>query len=232
MAKGYKTASIKDIMQNKHNQMVSTPDLSQIRRCESYSEILPDLNSKIMAQFKQGSIAESTIVEEVKWAIANDFSDQEILKSFKISKKQMSAIKMGVFPYHNIATEFNDEIRERWPRKKKINIDKKLVISIKKEYVNYNGAIKLQELATKCRLDKTTISVILNLKAYSDYGSSYNSKIIQIKKRQEEERKAKQLSLKRKSTEKAMLSTLIEERVTLNEQIKELKEKIKTNLRK
>ena len=79
----------------------------------------------------------------------------------------------------------------KYPRKKKSNIDDKIFKDIKRQFVESNGAVLLKDLALAHKIDKGTVSTIVNLKCYVDINKSYNSRIESIlkEKRKRSERK-------------------------------------------
>jgi len=108
-------------------------------------------------------------------------------------------IRLGYAPFCLIAPEFNDLISSLCGKRKKVNVDKTIVLSVKNQYVINNGDITCAELAKKYNIDKATVSNMLSFKAYSEFGKSYNLQISRIKAKANKLKIAKiELAKKRK----------------------------------
>lgn len=220
LSKKYRSISIIDIMRDKHNLIITASDINNIKKGMSYYDIRPDLNTIISNNFDCRNVDVNKI-NEVKWALANGFSETEITTTYEISRKKLMMIKMGYAPFCLIATEYNEEIDLRYSRRKKVNVDKKIVMSIKKEYIFKNGDITCAELASKYNIDKGTVSNILTLKLYPDYGKSYNLQILRIKAKANKLKNAKiELEKNRKiEAEKQKIQLYISQFNALNAKI-------------
>jgi hypothetical protein len=208
MAEGYKTSSIIDIIEKKFKVKITSSTLQSIRSGESYHDVSPHLSEQIMANYKINTSIDKNRIEEIKWSLANDYSEEEIIKVFNVTKREMYEIKMCILPYYQIAAHLNAVIKKKWSRRKNVNIDRSTVISIKKEYVINKGQIILDLIAQKHSIDKATVGNILNLKSYINDGISFNSKIKSIKK----EKEGKKLTEKKAANKK----NIENERVKIN----------------
>jgi predicted DNA-binding protein YlxM (UPF0122 family) len=209
LSKGYKCSSIIDIMKNEYGVEISSTILQSMSRCDSYADVCPYLNDNIMRISNYNTTIESKKVTEIKWAISNDYSDEEIMHVFNISRKVLTSIRMCKAPYFNIAPEFNIIIQEKCPRKKKVNINRKIVIEIKKEFIANEGHILLKDIATKHGLNSGTVSNVISLKTYQSFGISFNSKILKIRREKEKKKQEREKLLRIKNKEKEKLSILI-----------------------
>jgi hypothetical protein len=103
------------------------------------------------------------------------------MNAFNVSQQIISRIRMGNAPYWGVGTEYNQKLSEMFSRGKFVNIDRRMVLEIKKEYVNTNGDILMIDLAKRLKTSIGTVSAILSLRKYKDVASSYNSRILSIK---------------------------------------------------
>lgn len=230
IAKNYKSSSIVDIMFNKYNIKVSSSDLHGIRTGDAYADVKTDLNQIIKTNYKT-DLDENRInmIADIKWFLVNDCTEEEIIKTYNISNPLLLKIKMGHSPYYNIASDLNSEMEIKFKRKKKANINDRVVIQIKKEYVNCKGDILLDQLADKHKIDSGTISNILNLKCYESVGSSYNERIKRIKKKMAD-KKISILDEKKKAkirTERLKISELKQKNNVIASKIKKYESKVK-----
>ena len=108
-------------------------------------------------------------------------------------------IKLGLAPFCLIAPELNDKINLLYGRRKKVNVDKTIVLSVKNQYVINKGDITCAELAKRHNIDSGTVSNILSFKVYPEFGKTYNLQISRIKAKAEKLKIAKiELAKKRK----------------------------------
>ncbi|WP_163710172.1 hypothetical protein [Mangrovibacterium lignilyticum] len=191
LSRNYKTSSIKEFMQNKHGVYISAPQIYGIKKLTSYIDVRPNLNDAISKAYSSRITNDIERITDTKWALANGYLEEEIMNLYNWEKRELMAIRMGQNPYYSIAPEYNYQIKKRWGRKKNANIDKKMVIAIKKEYVDRNGEVLLNEIAEKHKIDKATVSTILTLKFYKEFGVAYNSKIKLITQMKEDKKKEK-----------------------------------------
>jgi hypothetical protein len=228
MAEGYKTSSIIDIIEKKFKVIITSSVMQSIRSGVSYHDVSPHLSEQIMAYYKINTSIDQNRIEEIKWALANDYSEEDISEVFNVSKKEMCAIKMCVMPYYQIAPHLNAIIKNKWSRRKNVNIDRSSVISIKKEYIINNGEIKLDLIAKKHNIDKGTVSNILNLKSYINEGISLNSKINSIKKDKERKslREKKAANKKKLENERVKINLLKQKRQLLLDKVRISEKKI------
>lgn len=230
MAKNYKSSSICDILLNRYNIKVSSSDLTPIRKGEAYIDVRSELNQIIKNNYPIliDENKQSTI-KEIKWALVEGFNEDEIIKTYKISKILLLKIKLGYSPYFNIAPEFNSALELKYKRKKKANINDRVVFQIKKEFVNCKGDIQLNQLADKYKIDSGSISNILNFKCYESVGSSYNERIQRIKKKMAD-KKISILDEKKKAKikkERLKISELKQKNNVIASKIKNYESKIK-----
>jgi hypothetical protein len=198
LSKGYSNASIRDEMSIKYKQPIDSATLQSIKKGEAYVDVRSDLNEKILLNYGS-KVKDIETIHDIKWALANGYNEIEILKNYEVSSKKLLKIKLLQAPYINISPEYNDEIRLLYRRRKKANIDKRMVIEIKKQYVLSKGNANLSEIGDSFKVDKATISNIINLKAYTHYGISFNQKITAIKNiiaNEKKNREALKLKLK------------------------------------
>ncbi len=184
LSKNYRTSSIIDEMQIKHGVTITAYDINNIKKGTAYCDIRPELNEVISKKYVS-SIEDNELIKDIKYLLAEGFSESEIIMEYNISKKKLMGIRLGYSPYDLIAPEYNKQISLLNGRRKNMNINEKIVLSIKKEYVIKNGQISYAELATNHNIDKATVSNILTFKSYEQYGSSYNLKITRIKNKTE-----------------------------------------------
>ncbi|MFW5983080.1 MAG: hypothetical protein ACOCQ4_01160 [bacterium] len=220
IAKGHSNKYIREHLWIKHGKNISSGQLNEIKKGEAYRDVREDLNEEVFAQYQSRKVIDIQLISDIKWALAEGYSDTEILKAYKISKTKLRTIKMLYAPYRNIASQYNDAIYSNWKRRKKTNIDKQLVIKIKKEYVTSNGQLNLTKTADSLNIDKATVSCILNLKAYREHGRSYNNKILSINKNIAKEKKEKErLENIRKNTQRE-INDLRNKKLKINNLIK------------
>ena len=200
LAKGYPNGAIKATLKIRQSIEVSSQIITQIKKGENYVDVREDLNEKIFAQFETKLSPEMLqIIEGVKFALANEYKKDEILTTYKISPKRLYNIKMLYAPYCNIAPEYNEKIRSTWRRKKMVNIDSKMVRNIKEMYVHHNGSISISEIVKYFKIDKGTISNILNLKTYANSGVKYNPELKKIFKTKQTALKQKRMAKEKKA---------------------------------
>lgn len=231
LVQNYCPAKISNYMEIQYNIKIAKANINNIRKGVSYSEIRPDLNSKIKDIYCNN--IKNTNVEEIssiKWALSEGFSTEDILNSYPISKKEITSIKMGYMPYWGIAPEFNDILSVKFPRKKKTNIDEKMVVEIKKEFVKSKGDITLAQVANKYQINKGSVTNILSLNCYVDMGVSYNHRITTIKEKMEAERikKRKEVINKKISNENIKKKINRKNLIAINEKIKASETKMKS----
>jgi len=111
----------------------------------------------------------------------------EIMDAFKVSQQIISKVRRGIAPYWGVATEYNQKLSEMFSRRKIVNIDSRMILEIKKEFVKTNGNIKMTDLAKRLKISSTTVSSILSLREYNEVASSYNGRILSIEKKKAEE---------------------------------------------
>ena len=225
LSKDYKTVSIKDIMEKNYNVKISSSDVNMIKKGVSYKDVKPELNNKIKLACKKTNIDEQKI-HEIKWALSEKYSTNEILKEYNVTNKELMHIKYGYSPYYAISPEFNDKIAEL-TNSKKINISNDIVIALKKEYVDRNGQVFLNDIAAKHGIDKATVSTILSFKCYKEIGLKFNSKIVLIK----EKKKCKKEMLRREKLERNIRNEKLKLESQRKKQI-ETKDKIKLSISK
>lgn len=193
LTRDYKDVSIKDIMKHEHGVCVSTAQIQGIKKMSAYVDVKPELNDTIRKIHSSSSCKEGAkVIEDIKWALANGYSDEDIMKHLEVSGSKLNHIKRGYMPYYSIAAQYNSQIEKRFAIRKKANIDKKMVTAIKKEFVVKDGDVSFDKIAEKYKIDKGTVCTIINFKTYKEFGSSFNSKIIAIKKRKESIKKEKE----------------------------------------
>lgn len=231
MSAGFKNSSIIDIMKIEYNKIVSISDLNGIRTGQSYIDVEPHLNQKIKSNCAISlDKTKINMIKDIKLFLVNDFDELEIMQSYNITKSEMLKIKMGHTPYYNIAPELNSEMEDRFKRKKQANINEDIVIQIKKEYVKSQGSIQLDMLADTHKIDKGTVSNILNFRSYESVGSSYNERIKRIKKKIEDKKITKQ---KEKKKAKIQIDRLkIMEWKQKNNEIESKIKKLESNVKK
>lgn len=227
MVSGYSNVVIKETMFLRHKIEITSSTLQQIKSVSSYSDVCSHLNKNIKCLPKFKYYLDKELIEEIKWSISNDYTDEEIIRVFKISRKRLTSIKMGYAPFFSVAPQYNSVIQEKHPRKKRNNVDRNMIIKIKKEYVDNYGDISLISIAEKLGTSDSVVSRILNLKIYSTIGSSFNSKILSIKKKKEKLKQQKILNEKRKIEERNKLSKLREQKKMIIDKIKEQENRIK-----
>ena len=195
--KKYSSKSIIDFMDIEHEIEITASQIGNIKKGMSYFDIRPDLNDSIGCLVKTNKSVEE--ISFIKWSLAHDYSESDIIKASGISKKELMNIRLLYSPYRGIAVEYNDAIEKKWQGRKKANIDEPMVISIKKEFVSKKGMVTCKEIAEMYNINPVTVSSILNLSVYKELGESYNSRIIDIHEK-------KEASRKRKSTQKVKVS--------------------------
>ena len=189
----------------------------------AYVTVKPELNDTIRKNYSSNlSEKEENVIGVIKWALAEGISDEEIKQFHDMSDSKLRQIKYGYMPYYCISPQYNTEIEKRFKKRKKANIDKKMVKAIKKEFVEKKGDVLLNEIAEKHKIDKATVSTILNFKTYKEFGSSFNSKIIAIKKRKE--------SIKKESETKK-IEAKIEKVKQINQALQQKKNQIEEKLK-
>ena len=177
LAKGYKNSSIQETFKIKYNSEVSTSTIAEIKKGAQYRDVRQNLNERIFDQYVMRiSKEKQEIVEGVKFALANGYSEDEIINTYKISGRYFLNIKMLYAPFCNIAPEYNDKIRSLKVRTKKVNIDSKMVRKIKELHIQHYGKKSNSEIATMMKIDKATVTNVLNLKIYQNYGNKFNSR--------------------------------------------------------
>ena len=229
LLKKYRDISIIDIIFHKYSITIEKSQLNTIKKGETYYDVSPQLNDSIKNLYSTSKRLNEEKIKEIKWSLVNNYPEEEIIEVYNISKKIMMHIRMGYLPYYSIAPECNSEMERLWPRKKRCNIDEKMVIAIKKEFVDKEGYVKLKEIAEKHEINTGSVSTILNFKTYKDVGVSYNSKIKSIKKAQDLITKEKN-SIKNKTkiaTIKMRIISLKVKRLEVANQIMQMKNNIK-----
>ena len=192
IVKGYSNKSIVETMQIKYRITLNGTTINDIKYGRTYYDVRPDLNNQIKSKVSNNENIDSETIADIKFLLScNEYSESEIKENYNISNKKLLEIKLGYAPYHLIAPEFNNILGMKYPRKKKSNINNKIVKDIKRQFVESNGAVLLKDLALAHKIDKGTVSTIVNLKCYADINKSYNSRIESIlkEKRKRPERK-------------------------------------------
>lgn len=203
----YSVRDIKSHMLIHYKVNISSPVLRSIKMCESYVDICPELNDTLFSNYLNTSRIDIKRIEEIKFAIVENFTEEEIDNVYNLTKFEWLKIRMLIQPYRDIAPQYNKKIEEMYHRKKNGNIDDKKVNEIKKEYVQNNGKIPLKKIASKYNVTGSLISTILSLKCYKNSGSCYNNKIQIIKSKIQKE-KEKRVKEKVKQREKIKLNKI------------------------
>jgi|GEM_PF-6787169 len=222
LIQNYKALSIRDIMKQKYGITITDANIQNIKKLEAYKDVRPDLNSALRAIYPAKTRYDTYSLSVIKWALAEGISYDEIIRYYDVSKTTLTHIRLGHMPYYSIAPEYNSRIEKRFKGKKRANIDKKMVLAIKKEYVDKEGGVLLSKIAEKNKIDKATVSLILNFRYYKEVGISYNSKIISIKKKKDAEKTSKQ---------KERIWLKIEKENQNNQVLREKKELIEAKLK-
>lgn len=224
MFRNYETSSIVKKMYEKYNKVVSTADLNAIRKGESYQDIKPYYNQKIKTTYITfPTKTQKNEIREIKWALANDYPEEEIRKLHKLSKIEMQKIKTGCAPYYNIAPEYNSALEKRFKNKKQVNINDAIVVAIKRIYVENSGEIKLAKLAEEHKIRMASVSNIINLKYYKSVGNSYNDSIERIKN----DKSIKRITKEMIKTERSKISEYKQMKNAIPFKIKQCEDKIK-----
>ena len=229
LSENYKTASIKDFMRINHGVVISGVQIYSIKRLETYREVRPELNDSIGKFYVRRGSDVAERISGIKFALANGFSDEDIIKEYQVKGKELLRIKLGQLPYYSISPEYNSEIDKRRTRIKVINIDSTAVTTIKKEFADKNGDVILQKIAKKHKIDKATVSTILSFKFYKEFGAFYNSKIDSINKEKEARRNDKKRERVKVKIEREKLKrdALIQKKKQIVSQEKQINTKIK-----
>jgi hypothetical protein len=232
LIQNYKTVSIIDLMKHKYGITVSSANIQNIKKLEAYKDVRPDLSDALRAKFCARTRVDAYEVEVIKWALAEGLSFEEIMESSKISRNKLNRIKLGHMPYCSIAPKYNCKIEKRFNGKKHANIDNRMVIAIKKEYIENEGDVVYNQIAEKHKIDKATVSTILNFKYYKEVGVSFNSKINSIKKKKEAAKRAKEKERNKLkiNKEKQNILSLRQKKERIEEKLNESNTKLK-NLR-
>lgn len=181
LSEGYGNKSVIDIVRIKHNIEIDQYLLCNIKSGNSYYDIRPDLNDKIYLKSKISKKNDVNKISDIKYLLTCDeFSDEEIMKHYMISEKTLRGIKLCYYPYIMISPEYNEIIKDKYHRRKKVNISDRIILDIKKQFIETKGEISLVELGKKHKIDKATVSTIISLKTYKETGEKYNSKISSI----------------------------------------------------
>jgi hypothetical protein len=220
LSKGYSTRAIMDEMFITHGTKINSNDICGIRYGQAYADVKSELNDKILSLHSSEYLKNKDVITGIKFALANGYRDSEILKVYRVTPKLLCKIKMLNIPFYNIAPEFNDGIRLLYGRRKKANIDKNTVNEIKRQYVLSNGEISLAFLAETYGIASTTVSTILNLKTYTDYGKSFNAKISTIKKREKREKERTREMKKQHNKCQSQIMELCAQKKKISEMIK------------
>lgn len=233
LVKNYQPFEIAAHMKIKFGVVIKRTNIHDIRKGVSYLDVRSDLNNSIKQTYQTQGKFDIEKISNIKWALTENYSPDEIKKVFQVPAKTVREIKMGQMPYWDIAPEFNQLIENLYPRKKKVNIDKNVVVAIKNEYVTVNGNVKLADIARKHKIDDSMVSGIISLKKYKQFGVSFNSKILSIKKkkRAEQERIKKEKNQNRINSEKQKLESAKKKLELYKEKINVSKDKI-NNIRK
>lgn len=232
LAQNYKDSSIRDIMQHKHRVTITKGNMQSIKRLASYKDVRPDLNHAISATYSNKIATDTKNIKLIKWALAMGYSHEEIMNDLNVSERKLRSIRHGHMPYYSIASKYNSQIEKRFKKKKRTNIDSKMVRAIKKEYIEKEGDVLYSEIAERHKINEATVSTILNLKCYKEAGISFNSKINSIKKKKEAakaSKKKKEIKLKI-DKEKQNIQSLQNKKKEIEEKLKESNSKLK-NLR-
>ena len=230
MTKGYSNSSIRDELLIKHGQNITASQLQTIKKGQAYLDVREDLNELMFAKYQVKRNIDEQLIADIKWALAEGYSDAEILEVYKLSKAKLYSIRMLFAPYLNIAPEYNDDIMALRTRHKKVNIDRKLVIEIKKKYVLSNGKMNRSEIADSLNINKGTVSSIINLKTYIEYGRSYNNKIIAIRNKIEKAKKKRETLKKIRKNKLRAINVLRDKRDYYNNLIKDKQNELKKEI--
>lgn len=228
LVKNYQPFEIAAHMKINYGVIIKSTSIHDIRKGSSYVDVRSDLNNSIKQTYQSKNKLDIEKIRNVKWALTESYSTDEIKEVFQVSAKTITEIKMGYMPYWDISPEYNYLIENLYPRKKRANIDNKVVLAIKKEYVTINGNVKLDDIAIKHKIDSATVSTVLSLKSYENVGVSFNSKILSIKKkkRAEQERIKKEKNQIRINSEKQKLESAKRKLELYKERIQVSKDKI------
>ncbi|KAF0238500.1 MAG: hypothetical protein FD181_1003 [Prolixibacteraceae bacterium] len=231
LTQNYKVNSIRDFMKLKYGVFVSSAQIQSIKIMNAYVTVNPELNDTIRKiHSSRLHKDEAEVIGDVKWALANGYSDDEIMKSYEVSDSKLKHIKYGYMPYYSISTQYNSAIEKKFAKRKKANIDRRMVVAIKKEFVEKNGDVSLNEIAEKHKIESATVSTILNFKYYKEFGRSFNTRIIGIKKRKEAIKKEKETRRIEAKIEKVkqLNQALLQKKNQIEEKLKESNDYLKT----
>jgi len=223
LSKGYKNSSVKEIMKNKYSVVLKSFDISQIKSLRAYRNVVPELNLEIIGHTRI-NFSESEIdkIKDIKWSIANGYSEVEIIEEYTITRRRFMDIRCLYGAFYIIGEEHNDDI-EKLLKRKKTYITSKLVQSIKRDYTDCFGNVLMSELSEVHGLDDGAISRILNQKIYKNYGQKHNREIRLIKYKYDVIKKVKKLEKDHKNNKNEQIQSLYRERNLLNEKLQRLK---------
>lgn len=217
---GYKTRSIIDIFNIKYKTQIEKQDIYQIKNLSAYRDVDSDLNKDIVKTIRTNICDQrKKLITEIKFFLAEGYDENEILHHYSISTSSFTKIKCLYGINYSIAPEYNDAIEKRFHRKK-VNIDRKIVTSVKEQYVNSNGNILLNDIANSHGIDNGTVSNIIRRKAYRNFGQKFNSQIIKIQSAALEKKKQEEIAKKRMKISKRKLQSLNMRREQILDEIK------------
>lgn len=220
LSKGYKSVSIRDIFMDKYGLKLTKADVQGIKQLSAYRDVEPQLNEKIATNLNSTFSSEvKKLIGEVKFAIANGYSDKEIQQVYKIADGFFRKIKYLQGRTMFISQEYNNAIKDSVQRKK-VNIDKRMVTSIKSQYVYSSGEISLGEIADKHGIDKGTVSRIINLKVYRNFGQKFNPQIINIEKLKNQQKRIAEMVNRKKEEKKKKIKELTDMKMKIEADIK------------
>lgn len=227
LSQGYSSRAITDELFIKHGHKIHPMFVQYIKKGEAYKDVREDLNDIIFSIVSDNIITDKDKIPDIKWSLANGYSEEDIQRVFGISKSKLYKIKMLHAPFRNISPEYNDVILSLHRRKKCANIDKNMVIEIKRRYIASDGKASFSEIGDAFKISAGTVSTILRLKKYSDYGISYNPKIISIKSKMAKEKKKTEEHKRRLNKGRAKINELYLQKKQLSDIIRMKRSQLK-----
>jgi len=224
LSEGYSNRLIRELLEKQNKVSVNLSNIASIKNLEMYEDVESHLNDSIVRNINTKiSDYEKNIIESVKFAICEGYDYKEIMDVYKIHPKKFANIKKLKGINRIIAPEYNNKIREEHNYSPYVNIDNKMVIAVKKLFVERNGKITFAEISSIVGLDKSHVSRILSFKIYENNGQMYNSgirKIIRSKKLESENKRKAKI---KKAKERERLRLLYEEREKINHKIRSIR---------
>jgi len=224
LSKGYSNSFIRELIEKEDKISLNRHNISSIKNLEMYRDVESHLNDSIVKHINiKYTEEEKHLIESVKFAICEGFDHKEIMDVYKIDPRKFADIKKLKGSFSLIAPEYNKKINETYNRKPRVNIEIKMVIAVKKLFVERNGKITFAEISSIVGLDKSHISRILSFKIYENNGQMYNSgirKIIRSKKLESENKRKAKI---KKAKERERLRLLYEEREKINHKIRSVR---------